>query len=237
MNMTVYFHLAKPQGEGLYADRMKGSPKPEQEIRWCPLTKNKTDGTRHLDGSRRISDLALQVTHNDRRETMIWSWMSECLIHESLLEEFRRAKLTGVRTRPAEVRFKDGVVSRDYNEMVVTGWAGLARPESGIRVEKSCPACHWKTYSPLKNAEEVIDWSQWSGDDFFIVWPMPSYILITERVAELLLRLDVQSLELRGLEDSRRSIVVDGAGFCVARLSNFMPEDLAIKYGRPLGLE
>ena len=84
--------------------------------------------------------------------------------------------------------------------------------------------------------ENLIDWSQWTGEDFFIVWPMPGFMLITERVAELLLRLKVRSFELRDLYHDFDQWILN-SGYTVSRLSNFLPEDLAIKYGAPIGLE
>lgn len=226
--MVTYFHLAPPGDQGLIANCMKGAPIAQQEIRRCPLTAD------HLDGARRTSDLALQVAH-DRNESMVWSWLGECLVHRRLADAFREGKITGYRTRPATLRFRNGDVSLDYLELITTGWAGVARPESGIRLLKNCPGCHWKKYSPLRNSEDVIDWSEWTGEDFFFVWPMPKRILITDKVADLLLRLDIRHFELGGLQDS--DSVVANPGFTVGRLSNFMPEELAIKYGTPLGLE
>ena len=41
---------------------MKGAPTEENEILRCPIT------DAHLDGSSRISELSLQVKHNDRAE-------------------------------------------------------------------------------------------------------------------------------------------------------------------------
>jgi len=166
---------------------------------------------------------------------MIWCWVEGQVIHESVLDEFERQGFTGYRTQPATVRFLDGLVSSDYHELVVTGWAGLVSPESGVRVKERCPACHWRQYTGIKNYERLIDWSQWTGEDFFIVWPLPKFILITERVAMSLLGFGVNSFELKALDDFDRP--VGRRGFTVGRLSNFMPGDLAIKYGGPLGIE
>jgi len=77
----------------------------------------------------------------------------------------------------------------------------------------------------------LVDWKQWTGEDFFIVWPLPGYTLITGRVANLLMSRNVRSFELGGLEGAGIS------GFSVVRLSSFLPLDLALKFGAPLGLE
>jgi hypothetical protein len=186
--MVTYFNLHSLDNERLPAD----APNQEHRILRCSAG--------HLDVNRRVSDLAVEVKHNNRGEAIIWAWISGCLVHERLLEEFRRRELTGYRVRDASVRFRDRLVSAEYRELIVTGWAGVARPESGIRVVKSCRTCHWKKYSGLRDPEQLIDWSQWTAEDFFIVWPLPNFILITERVAELLLNLDAKSFDLRSLD-------------------------------------
>ncbi|MGO9337815.1 MAG: hypothetical protein ACLPY1_09935 [Terracidiphilus sp.] len=224
--MITYFNLHAPDSERLLADCNSYD---NRESLPCPLT------TEHLDGSRRIGPLSVEVSHNRFDEMMIWCWVEGRVVHQRLLNEFERQGFTGYRTEPATVRFRDGSLSTDYREFIVTGWAGIAAPQSGIRVKKSCPACHWKKYTGITNYEELIDWSQWTGDDFFMVWPLPHYVLVTDRVAQFLLGSGVKSFRLGGLDDSDQQ--VGAAGFNVGRLSNFLPKDLAIKYGSPLGLE
>jgi hypothetical protein len=227
--MITYFNLHAPSSEHLLAYHLEGAERHDEVIP-CPIS------TDHFDGRRRVNNLALEVKHNKRDEQIIWPWIpGGVVVHKQLLAEFKRHGFTGYRLKSATVRFRDGVISQDYRELVVTGWAGVARPESGIRIVESCPACHWKKYSGLTDVEQLIDWSKWTGEDFFIIWPFASSILITERVSELLLNLHVRSFDLRGLQDVHP--IIRESGFTVARLSNFMPPDLAMKYGSPLGLE
>ena len=68
---------------------------------------------------------------------------------------------------------------------------------------KSCPGCLWKNIAALtEDAEQLIDWNQWTGEDFFIVWPMPNHIMITERVADFLMSDHVKSFEFLDLKVS-----------------------------------
>lgn len=224
--MITYFNLSYPDSERLVGNNQTYS---NRELFPCPIT------SEHTDGSRRIGPLSVEVKHNRRDELMIWCWIEGYVVHEKLLAEYEKQGFTGYRTAPATVRFRDGSVSTEYREFIVTGWAGMATPESGVRVKKSCPVCHWKNYTGITNYEKLIDWTQWTEDDFFIVWPLPRFILITERVAQMLLGEGVKTYTLKGLDDSDRRTGLDG--FTVARLSGFLPEDLAIKYGEPLGLE
>jgi hypothetical protein len=192
--------------------------------------------TEHKLGRRRIGPLSLEVKHNRREEQIIWLWLGGLVVHEQLLDAFQEQGFTGYRANPATVRFRDGVISTEYLEFIVTGWAGIASPESGIRLVESCPGCPRKRYSPITNYEKVIDWSQWTEEDFFIVWPMAQDKLVTKRVAEWLLARKVKSFRLEdgfALQKKLMSPLKLRGG----RLSDWFPEDLAIKYGRPLGLE
>lgn len=225
--MIEYFHLAATYSDRLMADDNESY---KNRMRWpCPISGD------HSDGSRRIGTLKMRVKHNFHRQPMIWGWIEGYVVHESLLAEYQKQGFTGYRTRPAIIQFRDGSTSNEYQEFIVTGWGGMATPESGVHVDKSCPACHWKHYSPITNYEKLIDWSQWTGDDFFMVWPLPRSILITEMVAEVLRKQKSRAFRLARLQDC--DPLVAKFGFTVGRLSGFMPEDLAIQYGTPLGLE
>lgn len=210
------------------SEMMPGVPS-RRVILPCPIT------TDHNDGYRRVSPLYLQLKHNRREELIIWSWTSGCVVHESVLAEFEREGFTGYQVKPSTVRFSDGFISTEYKEFIVTGWAGMVAPESGIQVVKSCPACHWTNYSGITNPDKLLDFSEWTGEDFFIAWPMPLSRFVTDRVAKWLQFNKTKSLLLMGLKD--RGKWFGNGGFTPGRLSNYLPEDLAIRYGRPLGLE
>lgn len=196
----------------------------------CPISRD------HWDVDRRISELYLELKHNRRDEQIIWG--AGFAVHERILGEFEKEGFTGYRTKPALVRFRDGATSSEYHEFIATGWAGMASPDSGVRLISSCTGCHHKEYSAITNYEHIIDWSQWTGDDFFIVWPIGWATLCSERVAQWLTAQKVKSFRLeRGFEMRRKVPIISKLGFVTGRLSDYLPEDLAIKYGRPLGLE
>ena len=230
MTVDDYFVLDPPENERLRASGDGGTPYQTEQVS-CPVTAGHAR-------KRRVGTLAMQVKHNSRDERLIWLWGWGCVIHTGLATELEARGLTGFRLRPATVRFRDGILSHDYSELVTIGWAGIARPESGIRLLEECPGCLYRKYSALQDADLMIDWQQWSGDDLFIVWPLPAITFITKRVADALKELRVRSYSLespRKLEQ-RNALVPAGAGFSVGRLSWMMPEDMAIKYGQALGL-
>jgi hypothetical protein len=227
--MIKYYCLTSPKSERLRATQLS-------EVDWEVTLCADADFTRRdfhqWDGQRWLTEVEVKVDHSKRDELLIWPWLGNCLVHGELIAEFSALGLTGCQFKPSSVRFRDGRLSREYRELVVVGWAGIAAPESGIHVVKSCPKCLHKEYDGLVNAEKLIDWSQWSGDDFFMVWPLSNHILITERVADLLQARHVKSYSLEKPDNEWGRY-----GFHGGRLSSFMPDDVAMKYGLPLGLE
>ena len=225
--MNPYFNITYPLSERLIAE-VKNS---YGEGPRCSVS------TEHRGGFPRIGPLSLEVRHNRRDEQIICGW-GEFAIHESLLEEFDKEGFTGYRVKPAKIRFRDGSEATDYREFIVTGWAGRASPESGVQLVQSCAGCSHKEYSAITNYDNVVDWSQWTGEDFFIVWPMAAYKLVTERVALWLIARKVKSVRLEGgFTEREGQPIISRLGFTVGCLSDYLPKDLAIKYGVPLGLE
>jgi hypothetical protein len=224
LTVITYFHLAPPEDESLLAQPMVPST---IDSNLCTGT-----GKPHLDRYRRTSDLVLETGSQNSEKRMIWTFSHGCwvcLVHDSLLAKMRDAGITGFRTRSTMIYSPGQGGMSDYQELVICGWGGVAQPQSGVRVIRECPKCQWKRYSGVRDVDQLIDWNQWSGDDFFYVWPL-RHILITERVAEVLLGLKVEDFDLKGLE-------CDWSDTTVGLLSDLLPDDVAQKYGLPLGLE
>src|SRR5579872_819751 len=228
LNMISFYQFQGPSEYDLLAD--SGAIAEQWEYTACP------GGGKHGKTGRRISPLHYVVKHNERRGQMIWG--PQIAVHENVVERLEREGFSGFRTQPAKVTFLDGEVSDEYREFTVTGWAGVVRPESGMRLLESCPGCLWKNYGPISDFDKVIDWDQWTGENFFFVWPLTGHRLCTERAAKWLEASGLRSFCLgRGFE--LLEMKKERLSFGIPRelLSSVVPDDLAIKYGRPLGLE
>jgi hypothetical protein len=221
------FALCSPDSDRLIGSARQGSWL-DVDRRICP------DNPRHMPGTRRWNKILVEVSHNKREETIIWT-IGDFLIHQSLLAEFQRKGFTGYLPLPARVRFRDGSESDQYREIIVTGWAGVAHPDSGIRLVEVCPACRSQTYSRSGPPKQLVDWSQWTGDHFFRVWPLPKLAFVTDEVAEFLKESAPRLFDLYPAE--KEPCLRWPGKTIVEELSAHFPEDLAIKYGRPLGLE
>jgi hypothetical protein len=223
-----YFYLHRPEQRNLLAE---DAMNPYVLLPQCPVSDHRSFW--------RANNPVVQVKHNKLDQQMIWLVTGPVvLVHADLLASFKKHGLTGYHTRPARVGFRNGRVSNDYSELMAAGWAGVARAESGIRLVEQCPGCDYKRYSGMESADQLIDWSQWSGDDFFVVWPLPTDILITKRVADLLNSLNVKCYSLGSLNKfENRNTPERHQRFIVGRMSRYLPQDVAVKYGKPLGLE
>ena len=112
---------------------------------------------------------------------------------------------------------------------------GQARPESGISLLKKCSGCPVKSYGKLLDSSQLIDESQWTGDDFFMVWPLPtSYTFVTKRVVEYLESAKMRTYVIHPADRLRG--VAGKWGFSVRSLAERLPDELAETYGRPLGI-
>ena len=110
-------------------------PDSEAITKQCEFTSCPTGGE-HGKRIRRIGQLHYVLKHNDRQQHLIWG--PQIAIHESVFERFVREGFSGFRTQPAGVTFLDGATFDEYREFTVTGWAGVVRPESGMRLLDSC---------------------------------------------------------------------------------------------------
>lgn len=205
----------------------------------------------HGRGGRRVTDLSVLLTSKTIPD-FVWTWYSDCLIQDHVLRFFREQGFTGFDVRPAHAHMKirakqpdpcddnPGLVAQEAArieiptlwELVITGWAGMARAESGVKITQHCPACSLTYYSCFTDPTRLIDESQWDGSDFFMVWPLPAFIFITDRVAQAIRRRRLRGAQIRALTTLR----CHSASISPGRLSDWMPERRARELGEPLGI-
>jgi hypothetical protein len=201
-----------------------GSPYQIEKIR-CPLN------PKHARGKRN-SPLSM-IVPCDPPPDLIFTWMSECLIQESTRQLFDREGLTGFSALPAMAKLEGTRRSIEVHELAVVGWGGMAPPASGIREVERCNACGRLRYSRLENAEKLVNPENWDGSDFFIVWPLPRFRFVTERVVELFRRYEITGASFSANIPSSMS----RSGYSPGRLSYYMPQERAHLLGSALGIE
>ncbi|ACV61102.1 hypothetical protein Dtox_0142 [Desulfofarcimen acetoxidans DSM 771] len=118
---------------------------------------------------------------------------SDWLITDHVAEIFKANNLTGYRLQPVKVCNK----KLDFNlwELIITGSAGKAHPDSGIYVKEHCEYCGSMIYSPIKKGIGIIvDEARWDGSDFFTITEYYKYVFITEKVKKI-----IEENNLRGV--------------------------------------
>jgi hypothetical protein len=144
----------------------------------------------HMRGGDRIGDLIVELS-SPKIGDFVWTWYSECLITQRVLDLFRQAGLTGFEVRPVTVeRVKRVRRGADLSlptlwELVVVGQAGEAHPDSGIRLVYRCEACDYEEYSSFRNGI-IVDEAHWDASDFCTVVGYCNDIIVTERVKEVI---------------------------------------------------
>jgi hypothetical protein len=186
----------------------------------------------HRRAGPRRSELRVKVA--GAAGDIVWTWMTECLFSEKLIELVQSERLTGLTFRSAAVFAPSGKsLAQSYQEVIVTGWAGIALAESGIRLEESCPECGHLHYSCFTDPRKLIRDGQWDGSDFFIVWPLPRFIFVSSKVEKLFQQHNIGPCRFTPMSELK----CESSGISPGRLSDWMPSDRAKSLGAPLGIE
>jgi len=142
------------------------------------------------DRRRRIGNLRL-ILPTSHIGDFIWTIYSECIVSDRVLNLFKDSGFSGFEARTSEIvrvrrlpKNERDTIPRIW-ELVTTGTAGDASPESGIRLLYRCPVCDYTRYSSFQEGI-IVDAQQWDGTDFFTVKGYPSFTLIAERVKDLI---------------------------------------------------
>lgn len=216
------FYLLRAAGDECVADARLGS-KTEHERITCSLSPG------HRRGGRRLSELDIEV-RCDPPPDVIFTWLSECVALDRVFAIARQEGLSGLSAAPARVAIAGMGERLSGQEVLVTGWGGMANPSSGIREDVRCPVCGHLHYSGLRQDGPFFDLTSWDGSDFFIVWPLPRFRFVTERVVAAFLRHNVTGVRFV------REWDLSTEGFTPGRLSYYMPYERAHELGDPYGI-
>jgi hypothetical protein len=224
MSLTRFYLLQEPEGNKCIAELNESAPYGMEKIR-CPIKSSHSRGRRnsHLD----------MVVPCDPPPDIIFTWMSECLIQEAVRRIFESEGLTGFSSLPASAKLKGTGRPTPVYELAVTGWGGMAPAASGIREVEGCSGCGHLHYSQLEAPEKLIDPKNWDGSDFFMIWPLPRFRFVTERVVQV-----CQKHKISGVNFSQNMrALATRSGYSPGRLSHYMPRERAHLLGEAFGIE
>lgn len=172
---------------------------------------------------------------------IMWTWYTDCLVQQHVLDRFTEAGLTGFSSQPVHLNFKnrelkERLQGEDVHEFIVTGWGGMARPESGIVRVPHPEGLDHLVYSHLADPEKLIDLAAWDGSDFFIVWPMPKHIFVTEKAKEVIEHNRFGNCQFVPVEELHISRHLPEIGFSPGPLEWYFPADRAKRMSEAFGI-
>lgn len=224
-----FWIMDAPGNEHLWAQWDEG-------MSWGPLEGDPAGSIRTDYGgpAKRLTELRVML--KSRRMTdMVWTWYHDCLIQDRVLELFHREGFTGFQARPTSVRMmtklddeslddrgrdQAGLQIPTFWELFVTGWGGVAPPESGMSL---APPGSRRPWVGLPIWARIVDESQWDGSDFFMVWPFPALKIVTDRVVRCAKRERITGVKFIPLEKYDLGDVARNPK--PAPLSEYLPDD------------
>lgn len=220
-----FWKLSSPRNERLWAERTEGAV--QLETITCPADPG------HQRAGPRLGNLSVDLPIDFERD-FIWTWHSDCLVTKHAVEVFNENRLTGFETRPVTARFRQSLLDPpELFELCVTGWAGIAPLASGVRLIERCEYCGLLVYSNFRDPSKLIDPALWDGSDVFMVWPLPRFVLLSDRAKRVIERSDLEGAIYVPVEQLPVSDRTLGPG----RLSYRMPKERAYELGGLYGIE
>jgi len=156
---------------------------------WEGIVCPKNDG--HRRAGNRIGQLKIEIK-TKKIGDFLNTFLSEWLISDKVAEIFNDCGFTGYELKPVSVCNME--LPHKLWEFVVCGKGGGSNPASGIYLKSECPYCHHKVYSAFENGI-IVDENNWDGSDFFTITGYRRYILVTERVKNV-----VEENQLKGVK-------------------------------------
>lgn len=182
---------------------------------------------------KRVGDLHV-VAHPSGLKDFTWTWMSDLLISPKVLALFEHHHVTGFAVRPVKAEYPKPVKVQppELYEVVVTGWAGLPAREAGLAPLNLCPTCGYRKFT-IAEPSRLIDPAAWDGSDIFMVWPLPRYPFVTERLAGIIRKEKLSGAKLIPAQEIRMK---RGTTLNPGSLYEWMPEERASQLRQQFGI-
>ena len=182
---------------------------------------------------RRVDDLRV-IAHPSGLKDFTWTWMSDMLISPKALALFKHHRITGFEVRRVVTEYPNPIKTQPPKlyEVIITGWGGLPAREAGLTAIESCPTCGYKMFT-IAEPSRLIDPTAWDGSDIFMVWPIPRYPFVTDRLATLIRK---EKLSGAKLLPAQEIPMKRGTTLNPGSLFQWMPEERASQLRQQFGI-
>jgi hypothetical protein len=206
-----FWYLDPPRLKGLAEESL--DTKYERIV--CPVDED------HKRGGKRIGALSV-IVHPSRVGDFTFVWGGGILVSQKVLDLFEKYRVTGFKAERVKASYPKTIKGGppDLFELVATGWGGFAALAAGVKLAESCPGCGYKEYT-IAEPSRLIDAAAWDRSDLFIVWPLPGYKFVSDRLADI-----IRQEKLSGVKvvPATQLPTERGAGLSPGPLSWHMPE-------------
>jgi hypothetical protein len=212
--MRDQFVLVLPNDDD--SKRVSETPhKSRREIIRCAVDAGHARGGKRLG----IEDVTFKKTPDEN--ALIWTWTRDLIVSNRVLGILNAHGLTGFTADPILARTGVSALSEPpMFRLDVTGWGGVASEKSGVTRTKYCVECKYSQYLASTTLEDMFDPRCWDRSDFFFVWPAPRFIIVHERVIELLGKEEIHGWREEALSSQR----FDGP-LTPGTITNWLPEE------------
>jgi len=182
---------------------------------------------------KRVGDLRV-IPHPLGLRDFTWTWMSDLLISPKALAFFEHHRVTGFEVRRVVAQYPKPAKIKppELYEVIVTGWGGLPTREAGLTAINSCSTCGYKKFI-IAEPSRLIDPTAWDGSDIFMVWPLPRYPFVTDRLASLIRK---EKLSGAKLIPAQKIPMKQGTTLNPGSLYEWMPEERASQLKQKFGI-
>lgn len=136
-----------------------------------------------------------------------WTVYRDILLEKDIVNKLQSSRFSGIEFQEAQLYTTTQTpIGREVFELKVNGWGGMAHPSSGVRLIEKCSFCGHSVFCGHANPGNLFDIDKWDGSDFFLIWPMPRYIFITNEVADFIRKEGYTGVNVRELHEFPKSI-------------------------------
>lgn len=135
-----------------------------------------------------------------RQDDLVWTQSNECLLQRQVQDWLLSQNWGGFKLK--DVEWSSRANAGDdlkLKELCRQGFGGQAVTDA-LALRERCEACGRETYRG-DGLGFSVDLEKWDGSDFFIVWPLPKYLVVTDRVAKGLIARRFSGFGLLPTED------------------------------------